>query len=456
MNEKMVLEWLLEDTRKNADRWYRPVRKLEKALYELNNQQEKSLPTFLSKGEADMIRDLRKRFNNSVTYISLVLHHHFPDRYLFYRVSSLEQEIFTGFNFLKPVVPQFTFSFSKVGGTGFNRYLELNEALLSFARANGLGGRSTQKNLTYFLYQGLGRLFQDKPTVHYRRYWVMATKERFFKELDVEEEAVWSGRKEMQPGDLAFIYRAAPVKAITDIYRVKDEPRFDPWGGWDGFWVDVEKVCAIEPIPFAEMKSDPVIGQYGIVKRNFVGTVTEPVPPVIYNELLEKLDPDLQVQHGLTPESIELSPDIPAPTLRTPEWRGRFSLEADFEKEVVVPLLKRWDFKRRAQHPCQAWIAGEERWLWVDFLISDGQGPLTLFEDKLRIATSKDLERAVAQAKTYALLLRLPSFVVASPEGMWLHKLDGTQEKLVEQISAIKVRSQQEKKFRDLLLELRQ
>jgi hypothetical protein len=231
MNEKMVLDWLLEDTRKNADRWYRPVRKLETALYELNNQQEKPLPSSLPRREADMIRDLRKRFNNNVTYISLVLHHHFPDRYLFYRVSSLEQEIFTGFNFLKPVAPQFAFGFSRVGRTGFNRYLQLNKALLDFARIHWPRDRDLQKKLAYFLYQGLGRLFQEKPTVHYRRYWVMATKERFFKELDAEEEAVWSGRKEIQPGDLAFIYRAAPVKAITDVYRVKNEPRFDPWGG---------------------------------------------------------------------------------------------------------------------------------------------------------------------------------------------------------------------------------
>jgi hypothetical protein len=457
MNEKMVLDWLLEDTRKNAGRWYSPISKLEKALYELNNQQEKSLPPSLPRREADMIRALRKHFNNNVTYISLVLHHHFPDRYLFYRVSSLEQEIFTGFSFLKPAVPQFTFGFSKVGGTGFNRYLELNEALLSFAQANGLGGRSTQKNLTYFLYQGLGRLFQEKPTVHYRRYWVMATKERFFKELDAEEEAVWSGRKEMQAGDLAFVYRTKPVSAITDIYRVKGEPRFNPWGGWRGFWVDVEKVCAIEPISFARMDEDHVLKEWGIVRRNFVGTTAEPVPPIVYNRLLEIIGPDVQAECNLErePERPPVTSSSPHPaTWPTPELSGQFGLEAEFEDKVIRPLLKGWGFKAQGQYTCPAWIGSQELQLRVDYLVSDDQEPLTLFEDKLRIFDDEDLKSAMGQAKSYALLLGLPSFVIASPEGMWLYSLDGNQEKLVEPISQLKVRSQQEQEFRELLLKL--
>jgi hypothetical protein len=467
MNEKMVLEWLLEDTRKNADRWYSPVRKLETALYELNNQQEKPLPPSLPRREADMIRVLRKHFNNNVTYISLVLHHHFPDRYLFYRVSSLEQEIFTGFNFLKPVAPQFAFGFSRVGGTSFSRYLQLNKALLDFARTHWPRDRDPQKKLTYFLYQGLGRLFQEKPPVHYRRYWVMATKERFFKELDAEKEAVWSGRKEMQPGDLAFIYRTDPVKAITDIYRVKDKPRFDPWGGWRGFWVAVEKVCAIQDIRFEEMRKDPILGEWSTVKKFFIGAVAEPVPPIVYNRLLKRIPSTVRAKHDLGPavvagsesgpESMGAdSPPSHRPTLPTPELSGRFALEADFEEKVVIPLLKqRWKFKYQAQYSRPVWIGSQEHQLRVDFLVSDDEGPVTLFEDKLRIIGDEDLKPAVRQAKSYALLLGLPSFVVASPEGMWLYALDGNQERLVEQSPAAKAREQQEKEFRELLLRLR-
>jgi hypothetical protein len=366
----------------------------------------------------------------------------------------LEQEIFTGFNFLKTVVPEFDFRFTKVGGTGFNHYLKLNEALLAFARVHWPRERNPQKQLGYFLYQGLGRLFLEKSA--YSRHWVVAASPQNCEDLDRGARIMdWSVRKEVQPGDLVFLYRTSPRKAITDILQVKTEPFFDPWGAWHGFWADLARICPIKDISFAEMQGDSGLGEWGIVKRNFVGTVTEPVPAAAYNRLLEKIDADLRAKHNLQPVKITPSPGLPAATLATPELAGQFSLEAEFEEKVVAPLLKRWDFNYQRQQPCSVWITGEERWLWVDFLVRDADRPLTLFENKLRIVNDNQLELAVRQAKTYALLLGLPSFVVASPEGMWLYSLHGGQEELVEPISAIKARSRQEEEFRGLLLGLR-
>jgi hypothetical protein len=91
----------------------------------------------------------------------------------------------------------------------------------------------------------------------------------------------------------------------------------------------------------------------------------------------------------------------------------------------------------------------------VDFLVSNDEGPVTLFEDKLRIISDEDLKPAVRQAKSYALLLGLSSFVVAAPEGMWLYALDRNQERLVEQLPVVQAREQLEKRFKDLLLSLR-
>lgn len=220
MDEKMVLDWLVEDTRQNAGRYYKPVRNLREALYRINNEKEKTLPDSLSRDEAAIVRVLRDHFNDNVSFISLVLHHHFPDRYLFYRVSSLEPEIFAGLNFLKPVAPQFNLRFSKVGRTGFSRYRQLNQALLDFARTHWPRARDPQKMLTYFLYYRLARLFREKPALHRRRRWVLGVEERFFEGLDTNKDLIWSGREEMQPDDLAFVYRAKPVSAITDIYRL--------------------------------------------------------------------------------------------------------------------------------------------------------------------------------------------------------------------------------------------
>jgi uncharacterized protein YutE (UPF0331/DUF86 family) len=86
MNESMVLDWLLQDAEKNGDRHYRQGIKLEEALRELNNRQENPLPASLPKSPEKMVPVLREHFKDKVTFISLVLSHHFPEKYLFSRV----------------------------------------------------------------------------------------------------------------------------------------------------------------------------------------------------------------------------------------------------------------------------------------------------------------------------------------------------------------------------------
>ena len=85
--------------------------------------------------------------------------------------------------------------------------------------------------------------------------------------------------------------------------------------------------------------------------------------------------------------------------------------------------------------------------------MSDGEGPVTLFENKFRIINDRDLAPVIDQAKSYALLLGLPSFVVASPEGMRFYSLNRNQEKLIK-LPADKVDWEEE--IKSLLLKLRQ
>ena len=75
----------------------------------------------------------------------------------------------------------------------------------------------------------------------------------------------------------------------------------------------------------------------------------------------------------------------------------------------------------------------------IDYLVKDSNDEfLTLFENKIRIANEKELTQAVLQAKSYALQLGLNSFVVASPEGFWVYRLDRNKETPLAQISANK------------------
>ncbi len=332
INKSLLLNWLLRDVAEHASAYYSRLERLRfrrdnlnECLFELSNRrQNPNLPS-LPSSPHEMMWTLRKHFSDRVTFVSLVLNHYFPKEYLFYRVSRLEAEIFDGLSFFSEIVPEFRFPFAKVGRTGFERYLELNESLLMFAHSHWPALKNPQIRVTY-LYKLLGELFLERGD--YNRYWIMATAEEYFPRL-LEKTVLWSGRKEMQPGDLVFIYRLSPRKAITDIFRVTEDPVFDPWGAWDGFWVQLERLCSLEDITFYEMQSDAILGEWGIVRKRFQGTVTEPIPHSIYNRLLERISEPVRRKFGLTAEPV-------APVGSS----GKFTSEADFEDRVCSAPLK--------------------------------------------------------------------------------------------------------------------
>jgi thioredoxin 1 len=96
--------------------------------------------------------------------------------------------------------------------------------------------------------------------------------------------------------------------------------------------------------------------------------------------------------------------------------------EATFEDVVVAPLLDRWGLAYVRQAPCPAPARGR-----IDILVYDRSldQPLTLFENKRQIASAHALQQATTQAHTYARALRLRSFVVAAPAGLWIYACVG-------------------------------
>lgn len=465
MDKKKILDWLVQEAESKAQKHYQrcyhrtcKLTSLQDALWWLNdqpNQKGQLLPDRLPQEPSKMIPVLKKHFNNKVSFISLVLHHHFPREYFFYRPSKLDKEIVAGLDFFSDVVPEFGLPFSQVGGRNLRNYLRLNEALLSFARGRWPRLKNYQERLMYFLYEGLGRPFQSGGLQ--QRYWLMAAGPDYFEHLDAGRRLDWTGGKDIQVGDVAFMYRTRPRAAITDLYRVTGGPYFTPWAGWGGFDVDMKKICRVDDIPFSEMRSDKDIGEWSVVRKFLVGTRAEPIPPLVCNSLLRRIPDKVRDDHGLKDEAVVLPPEPSArqPTLATPRYAGRFASEEEFEEKVILPLLKRWGFARKAQHSCRYRTSSKYRTGLVDFLVSDQGERLTLFEDKRQIVNDKELQPYVDQAKTYALLLALPSFVVASPQGMWLYALDADQEQLIKPIPTAGTHKQQEDKFKSLLLQLR-
>jgi hypothetical protein len=451
LNGEFVLNWLIEDAERNANDYYPDIweNKLEDQLYELNSRREIDLPAGISlkdpPEEKEAISILKDTFKNRTSYISLILNYVYPEKYIFYRVSMLETEIFSGFKFLSDIYDKFQFDFYKIGQNkdSIDNYLKLNEAMRSFAidAWPDTKDKSIHKNINYFIYQGLGSLFLDRNG--YNRYWIMATGDEHFNSLDSMKEVIWSGRKEMQVNDLVFMYRQAPRKAITDIYFVSKPPYFDPYGAWGGFWVPLKKITPIKDITMVEMKHDSILGKWGFAKCSSQGVVTAPVPYSIYNRLLELIGKDVCKKNNLISEPLAKAVSS-----------GLYASEEDFEDDVLEPLFRNWGLKFQRQYPCYFTIGTQYHTCFVDFIVHDAKGTVTLFEDKIEIRNDAQLQKAISQAKSYSLLLGINSFVIASPEGFWIYRLDKNNEILLEKISSDEFKEKEER-MREMILKLR-
>jgi hypothetical protein len=175
VNKELLLSWVLEDAETNEhvyeidpETQVEPYEILLEDLRNLGGDQV-ALPSSLPSTKDELVSRLRSHFKDNVTLISRVLNYHFPNQYLFYRVSELEEEIFRSFEFFSSFVPEFEFPFSRVGRRGFDRYLAVNAPLLGFFGRVYPDLENLQSRIAWFLYQGLGHLFLEESD--HRRYW---------------------------------------------------------------------------------------------------------------------------------------------------------------------------------------------------------------------------------------------------------------------------------------------
>jgi hypothetical protein len=431
MNKQMLLDWLLREAEKHekdmihkVSFFLNPHQILLEDLSNLDHGREVTLSDNLPNNPNDLVNFLRDQYNDKVTLISRILNENKPDCYIYYNVSKLENEIFDGIAYFSDIVPEFRFSFDRIGKKGIERYLQFNQAIIDFAHQIWPRQKNIQGRIMYFLYNGLGKLFLANEDI--RRYWIVTSGEVNFSSLDQEDITIWSACKEMRPGDLIFVYRTSPRKAITDLFRAVDEPFFDPYWSWDGFKIKMERICQMPEIFFSQMRVDPVFKEWNAIKKQFEGVIAEPIPNRIYNHLLDYVPSETRKNYGLEPETLALTSES-----------GKYESEAEFEEKAIVPLLKKLGLKFEYQHLCPFHVGSQVIRGRVDFLVSNERGPLTLFEDKVRIRTNgnNDLEPAILQARSYALLLGLPSFVVAAPEGLWIYRLQNHKHDLVRHFS---------------------
>lgn len=115
--------------------------------------------------------------------------------------------------------------------------------------------------------------------------------------------------------------------------------------------------------------------------------------------------------------------------------------EQQLEDAVLVPMLSSWGWACQRQERCSVSGSGRATRGFIDLLVfAPGcERPLTLFENKRRIAGDEELRRAAGQAERYARAIGLRSFVVAEPAALWVYTLSARGAALVQRFDAFRL-----------------
>ena len=311
------------------------------------------------------------------------------------------------------------------------RVIDLSSALNDFATENQLEPWQLWATVYDF---GPAYLLPDESTYpqgHSPRIWITAAGAENFARLDQHTEKsreVWSINREAKRGDIALMYCTRPRSALVAIYRcgsdAYEDPFWEPWG--NSRWAELRDRLTIPALSLKEMKQDPVLKDWSLVKTQFQGMLQHRVPDTIWTrikELIGEKDPEM----GRTLQDYAAS----AQGIRTLPTSDSKLTELDFENQGIVPLLEvlGWKSDKTLHRQYEMRIkvgSGFPRRVFADFVgfaDSSESRALLIVENKRQIRSDRHLSDAVEQCESYAGKLRCPRFVVAAPQGVWVYDL---------------------------------
>ena len=268
------------------------------------------------------------------------------------------------------------------------------------------------------------------PTEEPPHVWMVASNNTYRSDFDgidginAAEVHEWAGNRKARRGDLALMYNLAPRSAIVAVFRCADDAYQNPFGGWTGYRVRITDKIAIPWLTFKEMKADPILRDWNLIKLCFTGCLKYEVPSKIWARLRELI----------RAKDAKIGSDLDQYVVATSGVRMIVEdglSEEEFENRTVVPLLEKlgWDMARtvRRQHEMDVKVgSGRPKRVRADFVgyrDALGSESLLVIESKRHVRSDSELAIAVEQCESYAGKLRCARFAVAAPEGFWVFDL---------------------------------
>jgi hypothetical protein len=306
--------------------------------------------------------------------------------------------------------------------------LRISDAIQLFRQENGL----TAWQAWALVYDLAPRLL-EQPSPYASggsRVWVTAAGEHNFEQVDAHDpsdEDTWTTNKRVRRGDILLMYCLRPRSAIVAAYRAAVDAYQDPLDAvYSGVFTVITDKLALPPITLQEMKKDPVLKSWSLVKTHFTGLQQHSVPDDVWMRIKE-------VVTGKNAETGRLLEDYGRSVegVRTLRTTTSEITEKEFEDRTVVPILDKlgWRSGETLHRQFEMLIkvgSGKPKLTRADFVGFAGSlgGKATMVvETKRRIASEQDLSFAVQQCESYAGRLRCTRFAVASPQGIWVYEL---------------------------------
>lgn len=435
MNADVVLDWLIRDAAAAKPGDFARFRTIDpQELIDTVHFGIDDAPRMLQNLDKDTPNSAFGRVARSkglgarLTDASAALARLHPEHFLLWRAPYYDRELFDGLAFLSTAEPRLSFSFDRFGSgqVALKRWRKVGDTLLELAgewwpretsRRRLLPGGpdpfARQLKLWHFLYEGLIPLHVRRGEGE--RAWLVGGKDGDYTDWE-PDDLHWSGRMEMAAGETVYMYRMGKATAITDVYSVAERPRINPLAPWRACTVKLQRVARIEPLRFADMKADPILGQWGLIKRNLRGLVAEALPPRSRRRL-ERL-----IREGAPlPERKAATSSGPG-SVEEQLVAGDFVDEDDFCTNFIAPLLAKHRLRTRRERACDFHVGSQCYHCRIDFLVRDQEKRLlTIIEAKRTLTKLEDVKRAARQGRSYALQVGSPSFVVMAPEGCWVY-----------------------------------
>lgn len=219
---------------------------------------------------------------------------------------------------------------------------------------------------------------------------------------------LWQCSPSTRAGDMIVMYLRTPISAISSVWRSVSIGFNDPFFYYYRCTY-IGRPVKVKRISLDKIKADKVLGAMPIVNKNMQGINGVELMPSEYNHILG-------ISRCKEPK-LEYS---------AVDADGEYPNEKEVEDQVIKPFLKELGYYE-GDYVQQLYveIGNHNNTLIPDFvLMPDDRGAykraFAIVEVKRSITKEKELEDALTQARSYALLLRVKYAVVASQEGLWI------------------------------------